>query len=246
MREPTTRSLLLTVVAGCVLAGSALPGPVVPGAAATSARGASMQAQGPRDVEDLERLVRGVEERLAGIEDLRGRFEQTREMPGDRVVARSGRFFVKPPGRMRWEYTDPKRRLFVATGERIYWYVPEDNQVQVLEPEKRDVARTPVLFLSGEGRILEEFDVYPGAWKEPLDPGHVQLELLPRRRDASFESLILEVDPETRLIRRLVKVEYIGSPIEYRFFDLEVDVGLAAELFRFTVPPGAEVVPLGG
>ena len=42
-----------------------------------------------------------------------------------------GRLLVKKPGKMRWEYTAPEKKLFVSDGLKIYSYIPQDRQVIV-------------------------------------------------------------------------------------------------------------------
>ncbi len=42
-----------------------------------------------------------------------------------------GKLLVKKPGKMRWEYTAPERKLFVSDGRKIYSYIPQDKQVVV-------------------------------------------------------------------------------------------------------------------
>lgn len=249
-RPPTIPNAALAILVAWIVT-PATPGlPVSVEAAGAAAPTAAVSASTAHagqlvgEARRLEGVVRDVQLRLEEIRDLRARFVQRREMPGGRVIEQSGRLFVRTPGRMRWEYVEPEPRLFVATGDALYWYVPADEQVQVMEPEALQASRTPILFLSGEGDLLEEFEVYPGRWDEPLRPGNVQVQLYPRRETADFESLILEIRPETALVERLVKVEYLGSPIEYRFEDIEVDVGLSPELFEFTIPPGADLVEL--
>ena len=42
-----------------------------------------------------------------------------------------GTLLVKKPGKMRWEYTAPEKKLFVSDGHKIYSYIPQDRQVIV-------------------------------------------------------------------------------------------------------------------
>src|SRR5687767_8997667 len=63
-----------------------------------------------------------------------------------RRLTERGRVVIKKPGRMRWDYTEPERKLFVSDGRRVYFYIPADKQV-VLSPAPTDAeATTPALF----------------------------------------------------------------------------------------------------
>ena len=48
-----------------------------------------------------------------------------------------GTLLVKKPGKMRWEYTAPEKKLFVSDGHKIYSYIPQDKQVH----RRHDAAR---------------------------------------------------------------------------------------------------------
>jgi hypothetical protein len=64
---------------------------------------------------------------------------------------------IKKPGRMRWDYSAPEKKLFVADGVRIYSYIPEDKQV-VVSPQPHDAeTTTPALFLAGKGNLTRDF-----------------------------------------------------------------------------------------
>lgn len=193
----------------------------------------------------LEALVGRVQERYRGLRDLRSRFTQVvTPRAGGRGTTATGDWLIMPPGRMRMQYDDPPR-LFVADGKTLYWYLPEDRQVQVLAPAAVDPRYTPSLYLAGEGDLRQDFAVSGTEWAPPLAPGNVQVMLMPRAGDARFDHLVLEIEPASALIVRLVSVGLLGEVSEYRFEDVETNVGLDEKLFRFSIPDGATVEYLG-
>ena len=68
-----------------------------------------------------------------------------------------GHVLIKKPGKMRWEYMTPEKKLFVSDGVKVYSYVPEDNQVIVGSVPEGDQAGAPVLFLAGKGNLVRDF-----------------------------------------------------------------------------------------
>src|SRR5476649_1783751 len=72
-------------------------------------------------------------------------------------ITERGHVLVKKPGKMRWEYTAPEKKLFISDGVRIYSYVPEDKQVVVGAVPKDDQAGAPILFLAGKGNLARDF-----------------------------------------------------------------------------------------
>ena len=199
-----------------------------------------------RQAPGIELLVERVQERHERATDLRGRFVQRRlSRLGSVMVEVTGRIFVQPPGKMRWEYDN--EQLFVATGPGgpMYHYFTADNQVQVFGGELTEASETPILYLSGRGNLRRDFRVEQVNWGPPLDDGNIQLELRPRRRQTSFQRLILEVEPMQASIVRLVMFENLGNTIDYQFHDIEFDVGLPDSLFEFEIPEGADVIHIG-
>ncbi len=202
--------------------------------------GASTQDELP-----LETLVREVQERYRAMQDLRAQFRQRRsQRVGARPIERTGTWMIRTPGRMRVEY-DGSHRLLVADGERIYWYLPEDNQVHVYPSEAIDPTHTPTLYLTGEGDLRAEFYISGTEWDAPLSPGNIQVRLDPKASDTSFAHMILEIEPATRIVARLVWFGLLGESSDFQFFEVETDVGLAEELFQFTIPPEASVEYFG-
>ena len=94
--------------------------------------------------------------------------------------------------------------------------------------------------------MRRDFDIQVVEWGTPLSRSNVQLELRPRRAGASFERLILEVDPVQATIARLVNFDNLRNIIEYQFYEVQYDAGLSDDLFEFEIPKDAEVFFIGG
>jgi outer membrane lipoprotein-sorting protein len=208
-------------------------------AAALAVPGASAIAQGT----PIEEIVGRVQERYRSMADLRSRFAQsTMPRQGVAPTIASGEWLVMTPGKLRVEY-DETHRLLVVDGEQMFWYLPEDNQVQVVGAI--DPRYTPTLYLAAEGDLRDDFRISGTEWESPLAPGNIQIRLDPLSQDARFQYLVIEVDPASALIARFVIVGLLGEVNEYRFQDIEIDVGLADDLFHFEIPADAQIEYLG-
>lgn len=191
-------------------------------------------------------LVERIQERYEDV-DLQARFVQNRlSRLGSVMISAEGQIYISTPGRMRFEY-ETDSQLFVAggPGRESYQYYPDDNTVQVIEADASSTADYPILYLSGRGNLRRDFDYEVVEWGRPLARGNVQLEFRPRRSGASFERLILEVEPLHASIVRLITFDNLRNTIEYQFHDIEFDVSLSDELFEFEIPEGADVVIIG-
>lgn len=227
------RSLVAAALGGAVLVGST--GPTL----------AAMPPSARQEHLPLEQLMVRVQERYRTLGDLRARFVQRKiPRPGLPAKLAEGVWYVRSPGLLRIEYEDPPN-VFVADGHALYWYLPQDNQVQILEQDATDPTHTPTLYLTGRGDLQRDFRISGTEWDTRLDPGNVQVRLDPVQQDARFSHLILEIRPDTALIARLVSFGLLGETSDFQFHDMETDAGLADDLFRFTIPAGVQVERLG-
>src|ERR1700687_1314876 len=153
-----------------------------------------------------------------------------------------GRLLVKKPGKMRWEYTAPEKKLFVSDGVKIYSYVPEDKQVIVSDVPSGDRLTTPVLFLAGKGNLTRDFspsftDLPPGA-----APGSRALKLVPKTAQPDYDWLVVVVDAVTLGLRGLVYSDPQGGTSTFLFTNLKENAGMTDKDFDFKVPRGVDVV----
>jgi outer membrane lipoprotein carrier protein len=156
-----------------------------------------------------------------------------------------GKLLVKKPGKMRWEYTAPERKLFVSDGRKIYSYIPQDKQVVITTMPRDEQAPTPALFLTGKGDITRDFNV--AFDKVPDAPaGSTVLKLTPKRREPEYESLTLVVEPKTLSLQMLITIDAQGGRSAFTFSNLKENVGLADNLFVFQMPRNVDVVSDAG
>jgi outer membrane lipoprotein carrier protein len=152
-----------------------------------------------------------------------------------------GTVLVKKPGKMRWDYTAPEKKLFVSDGTKVYFYIPADKQVIASSVPPDAEATTPALFLAGKGHLTTEFtpsliELPPG-----LPEGSRALKLVPKSKQRDYDWLVLAVDPATFVIRGLMSVDTQGGTSTFSFTNLKENVGLADSQFVFKIPRGVDV-----
>jgi len=188
--------------------------------------------------------------------DLQRRYDKVADFSADFVHAyrggvlkqqatERGKLLVKKPGKMRWEYTAPERKLFVSDGRKIYSYIPLDKQVVVGTMPRDEQAPTPALFLTGKGDITRDFNA--AFDKVPDAPaGSIALKLTPKRREPEYESLTLVVEPKTLDLQMLITIDAQGGRSAFTFSNFKENVGIADNQFVFQMPRNVEVVTDGG
>jgi outer membrane lipoprotein carrier protein len=188
-------------------------------------------------------LAKALQQRYQGIRDFSADFVHSYRGGVLRTQTRErGTVAVKKPGRMRWVYTDPERKEFVADGRKVYSYIPQDKQVIVSDVPADDQATTPALFLAGKGDISRDFTA---AYADNPAPGTVALKLTPRKPEPEYEYLIVSVDPTTLQIRSLTTRDRQGGESTLSFSNLKENRGLTDKEFAFRIPRGVDVITDG-
>ena len=154
----------------------------------------------------------------------------------------SGTLWLKRPGRMRWEYREPREKLFLTDGKTAWFYVPGDRQARKASIKKLDDLRTPLAYLLGKTKLEKEFtglSLAPDI--KPAVPGDVMLRGIPRNMADRISDVIMEINPDGSF-QRLVAQEIDGSTTEFRFFNQKENVPVPDSRFKFVPPPGVEMV----
>lgn len=186
-------------------------------------------------------IAQQVQRHYEQARDLEAEFVQTYQGGLLRQTASErGTVAIRRPGRMRWTYTAPERKEFVADGEAMYSYVPQDRQVIVMPmPGPHDT--TPALFLSGLGHLVDDFTAtateLPGA-----APDLLTIRLTPKVTDRDIEWIAIAVDPATFQIRHLSALDRQGGTSTFVFSRIREDRRLPDAVYRFVIPRGAEVI----
>ncbi|MCC6163405.1 MAG: outer membrane lipoprotein chaperone LolA [Acidobacteria bacterium] len=191
---------------------------------------------------ETESLAKAVQAHYQQVRDFTASFEQA-YVGGvlKRRTVEKGTVAIRKPGRMRWDYESPEKKLFISDGTRIYFYVPADRQVRVSAMPEAGRVPTPIVFLAGRGDLLRDFTV-----KEVPAPqgssGTRALELRPVRKEQEYETLTLVVDASTLAWRQLVVVDGQGGTSTFTFTNLRENVGVPDSRFVFSMPRGVDVV----
>lgn len=154
----------------------------------------------------------------------------------------SGTLWLKKPGKMRWEYASPREKLFISDGKIAWFYVPGESRVQKAPVSKIDDLRSPLRFLLGKTKLDKELNglsIAPDV--PPSSAGNVVLRGIPRQMQDRISQVLLEITPDHRIARMSID-EVDGSVTEFQFRDQHENVSVNEQRFRFSPPPGVEVV----
>ena len=183
--------------------------------------------------------------RYGGLTTLCADFVQVLENPllGDTNTSR-GRLCQRRPNLFRMDFSDPDGDRIVADGSHFWIFYRSMTPDQVL--------RVPLDPSRGGLDFFREFLDDPGAKYEVRTEGQetvdgrstLRLGLTPRT-PRGLEAARVWVDPAARLIRRIEVTDENGLVRRVSLSEFAFDPELAADHFRFVVPPGVDVVSGG-
>jgi outer membrane lipoprotein carrier protein len=153
----------------------------------------------------------------------------------------SGRMMVRQPGKMRWEYLVPDPQTIITDGNDLWVYRPEENQVMV--------GKAPALFGGGKGAgflsdiktIRKNFQI---TLASPDDPAHYRLKLVPNRSTVDLMALYLDIARYTFDLIQITTLNVYGDETRIQLNNFDFNAAPPEALFRFEVPPGADVVQM--
>jgi outer membrane lipoprotein carrier protein len=165
----------------------------------------------------------------------RAAFTQTVTSPdGVKKKNSSGMFEFSRPNRFRFAYLKPFEQLIVADGQKVWIFDSDLNQASSRKLSAA-LGTTPAALLAG-GSLDKEFDLSALPAKDGLD----WAQALPRTKDGAFQSM--RVGFKGKDLAAVEIVDSFGQRSLLQFTQFMANVSLPADGFKFTPPPGADVI----
>ena len=169
----------------------------------------------------------------------------------DRYDRSKGHVVFKKPGRMRWEYARPSGKVIVSDGRKLRVFDPgeEGEQPQLVEHDVQG-RQLPAAFsfLTGQGRILDDFRVRLLDPRRQGFPSGYVLELRPKEPTPHYDRVLFYVTVVGRdgrqaaVVRRVLIVDAEGNRNRFDFSRLRFNREVPDERFEFRPPPGTRIV----
>ncbi|NBO63568.1 MAG: outer membrane lipoprotein carrier protein LolA [Acidobacteria bacterium] len=186
----------------------------------------------------LDRLIDGLQGKYNRLSSLSALFVQIHTEPGGSPRRETGRLLLKKPGRMRWDYDGPEKKLYLSDGKSVYEYVSTDGYATRMSLRESDDWRAPFAFLLGRGNLRNDFKRIELDAESPARAGNRVLRLIPKK-EQEFKILLIEVDPISLQLARLSFVDRNGARSDLLFSGLQENAPAAES--RFGLPAGVEV-----
>ncbi len=173
---------------------------------------------------------------LQGFATLQANFVQTVfSEEGTSLDVSQGLVYLRRPDLFRWDYHSPYVQSIIADGSTI-WIYDEDLEQVTRRPIGDGPQNTPMLLLSSDMDPDEHFVVAELGESDGL----LWLGLTPRDVDEQYAGMRLGFDEEGLRVMELS--DNLGQITQLRFAAEKRDGELPTDLFKFTVPPGVDIV----
>jgi outer membrane lipoprotein carrier protein len=149
----------------------------------------------------------------------------------------SGTIWIQRPQRLRFEYTNPERKIFTYDAGEGRLYLPEDRQLTIQKLSPEDRARLPILFLTDPDGLARDYEVTA----EPAASGATRLLLKPRAPRPELAWLRVTVAKDGS-VPELSYEDSSGNRTEFRFEGWSKDKPRPDADYRVSGPKGTRIL----
>lgn len=173
---------------------------------------------------------------LTQTQTVKARFAQmVLDKNGKQLQQAQGVMQFSRPGKFRWDYQKPYEQVIVGDGSKLWIYDKDLNQVTVRKLD-RALGSSPAALLSGSNDLERDFKLS----NLGVDKGVDWLEAMPKSRETVFERVRMGFGKSG--LEAMELRDQFGQTTVITFADVERNPRIAADVFRFTPPPGADVI----
>jgi len=200
-----------------------------------------------QEIITADKYLESVSERYAGIRD----YEAMVMIRSDSTDMIGNLSFLEPYF-LRIDFTDPPEQVMVFNGELLTIYIPRLRAVlnQTVSPVRR--SSTPAggaSLASAQGLQLLRRGYVPafvsGPAPVPLDDrdreGVIKLRLTRRIASEGFREIILSINPDSSLIRRIEGRTIADALVRFDFTNIRTNLGIPEARFIYDSPASANL-----
>jgi outer membrane lipoprotein carrier protein len=153
---------------------------------------------------------------------------------GAKKKTSSGNFEFSRPNRFKFAYAKPFEQVIVADGQKVWIFDVDLNQASSRRFSSA-LGATPAALLAG-GSLDKDFDLAPLPAKDGLE----WVQAAPKASDGAFKSV--RVGFRGKELAAVEIVDSFDQRSMLQFTQFVAGVSFPPDEFRFTPPPGADVI----
>jgi|SRR6185312_2565100 len=185
----------------------------------------------------LDSTLRAIENRYNHAQSLKLDFSESYLTSKRPTQTESGVLYLRKPGRMRWEYTQPAGKIFLADGKDTYLYTPEDHRAEKASLKLSEDDRAPLAFLLGKLDFHKEFQ----SFESHIENGNPWIIARPKSQNVPYSQVEFLASPDGQ-IHKIRVTNQDQSKLEYTFSNEQLNAPVTPDLFVFRPPAGVAIV----
>jgi len=187
-----------------------------------------------------------LEEKYRKAATLEATFLERYSENGTQVRVEAGTAYFLRPGKMRWEYDQPEKSLFLVDGKYVWFYAPADHTATRMPTNKSEDWRTPIAFLTTGmklSKLCSSVELEKNSGASPAGDEIYRCALRATGDDpgAKPQTVLFAVTSQSELAR-IVVPQGAGMQIEFEFKNWVWDPALPKTMFTFQPSPTTVIV----
>ncbi|MDO5090386.1 MAG: outer-membrane lipoprotein carrier protein LolA [Cardiobacteriaceae bacterium] len=181
---------------------------------------------------------------LLDTRDLQGAFTQT--VYGGRGEQKTtGQMWMAKPGKFHWDYQSPSQQIIVSDGKKVIHYDVDLEQIAVRSRDEL-VGDVAMELLNGNPNLGDKFNIStivrnkaPARLQGLAGAGGTIYQLRPKKAQNEYDAVWVVMNNGDLAA---VMVDGGSQQTIIRFNGLKRNAGVPASKFKFTPPPGVDVI----
>lgn len=157
----------------------------------------------------------------------------------------SGKVSFKRPEMLRIDFTNPEEQVILFNGDNLVIYLPGSSAILEQAVESSSTNGAAIATPQGLSLLNRYYTIAYETGQEavPLDEESeekvVNLILSRRSSSEAFRDIKLSIDPETKLIRRVVATTPQSEVFIFNFYDYQLNTNINDQRFIYDPPSSA-------
>jgi outer membrane lipoprotein carrier protein len=190
----------------------------------------------------IDEVVSALQQTYEKTQDFRAGFiQQTTIQSIKKTDSEEGTVFFKNPKNMLWDYSHPKKKKLVINPRKAWLYLPQEKVAYTQESDYMFKSRTLIKFLSGLGKLKDDFSIKYAENRAYDKQGNYLLVLTPLEKTPALNPFSIIVDKNTFLILQISFEDTMGNTTLLKFSNITTNTGLPEQMFQFKPPAGVSI-----
>lgn len=158
----------------------------------------------------------------------------------------AGTVYAMMPNFLRIDFSFPAGQVILYDGESLMIFLPGERAI-LNQPAAKNQGGANIATARGLNLLRRNYvpAFVVGPAPVPIDPGSnemvVKLKLARRSTGEGFTEIILDISPDTQLIRRITGKTITDATVRFDFSGVSLNTGIPERLFVFESPPASNM-----